>query len=531
MKTWRVVLLLGLVVPLVGGSRTASSLAQSDAAPCGYVDSFDFPFEDINIESTDFGVYRAKYGGRHTGIDVAFGHTGEPVRAAARGRVTYSDPAGWDTEKGVVVIQHTFPNGVMVNTLYGHMEELNDYTFPPMDSCVEKGDIIGAVGDPSLSSPHLHYEVRTRYRHEGGPGYTDVSPLELGWLDPVDFTFLARVWVNPAYRRHFSLIDAPTLPPLLLANGIYVIAHSEHLEGVDASGQVIWRFDTLGSVTDMLTLPDGRVLATTSVDQVLVLNNGVYSALWVQPQKWITPPIRFGNGVVAMADDYRMVAYTAEGALMWQTEPLGARARRWAVGGNRLALGLDNGELVIVDEAGGIANRMTFESLPVPFAEADDGFTILHGSVVERLDTGMNRMPLVDTGQSMNADAAYITDTANNFYLYTGEGRSLTAYDPAGNVRWIAYMPGSHSRSPLLGIGGGQLLYVVTTDGQLLVYRTSDGRLVTQLALYNGGVRGTTVARWLTVGVDDTVQFASGYLTVVTLAGLDLLTVNAANLN
>ncbi|HEX3053148.1 MAG TPA: M23 family metallopeptidase, partial [Aggregatilineaceae bacterium] len=159
MKTWRVVLLLGLVVPLVGGSHTSSSLAQSDAAPCGYVDSFDFPFEGINIESTDFGVYRAKYGGRHTGIDVAFGQTGEPVRAAARGRVTYSDPAGWDTEKGVVVIQHTFPNGVLVNTLYGHMEELNDYTFPPMDSCVEKGEIIGAVGDPSLSSPHLHFEV------------------------------------------------------------------------------------------------------------------------------------------------------------------------------------------------------------------------------------------------------------------------------------------------------------------------------------------------------------------------------------
>jgi murein DD-endopeptidase MepM/ murein hydrolase activator NlpD len=176
--------------------------AQTEPAPCGYVDGFDFPVPNIDTEQTDFGIYRPQFGGLHTGIDVAFEQLGAPVRAAARGRVTYSDTEGWGTEKGVVVIQHTFPDGTQVNTLYGHMEELNGHHFPFVDQCVERGDIVGAVGFPSQGRPHLHYEIRTRYRYEGGPGYTQVNPLELGWLHPVDFTYLARIWILPTYRQH-----------------------------------------------------------------------------------------------------------------------------------------------------------------------------------------------------------------------------------------------------------------------------------------------------------------------------------------
>ena len=129
---WRRLIFVFLVGLAVFQTPLATS-AQSDIAPCGYVDGFDLPVPGIDIQHTDFAIYRARFGGLHTGIDVAFEQLGDPVRAAARGRVTYSDPAGWDTEKGVVVIQHTMPDGTLVNTLYGHMEELNDYTFPAMN--------------------------------------------------------------------------------------------------------------------------------------------------------------------------------------------------------------------------------------------------------------------------------------------------------------------------------------------------------------------------------------------------------------
>ncbi len=270
---WRrigILVLFGLCTVLP--SLIPPSPAKAGAAPCGYVDGFDFPVPDVDIETSDFGIYRARFNGFHTGMDIAFDRHGDPVRAAARGRVTYSDPEGWDTEKGVVVIQHTMPDGTLVNTLYGHMEELNGYTFPAMDQCVERGDIVGAIGWPSLGRPHLHFEVRTRYRYEGGPGYTDVNPLSLGWLDPIDFVFLARIWILPAYRQHFSLTESTSLPPLALPDNTYIIAHSTRLEGLTADGQQLWQFDTLGSVTSMLALPDGRALMATSVGQVMVLN-------------------------------------------------------------------------------------------------------------------------------------------------------------------------------------------------------------------------------------------------------------------
>src|ERR1700682_6205380 len=94
-------------------------------ASCGIVDAIDYPIDGVSIEHDDFGLYRPGFDGRHSGIDMAFGRYGDPVRAAARGRVTYSDPAGWNVEKGVIIIEHTFPDSSVFYTLYGHVEEIN----------------------------------------------------------------------------------------------------------------------------------------------------------------------------------------------------------------------------------------------------------------------------------------------------------------------------------------------------------------------------------------------------------------------
>jgi murein DD-endopeptidase MepM/ murein hydrolase activator NlpD len=124
-------------------------------------------------------------------MDVAFYRHGEPVRAIANGRVTYADPEGWDTEKGVVIVEHSLPDGSRVYSLYGHMEPIGDYFFPGVGQCVTPGQIVGAVGDPSLSAPHLHFEIRVMLPDDGGPGYWDTNPLEAGWLNPLDFV---RLW-------------------------------------------------------------------------------------------------------------------------------------------------------------------------------------------------------------------------------------------------------------------------------------------------------------------------------------------------
>lgn len=513
---------MALMIPAFAIPPQVTFSAQTNPAPCGIVDGFDWPLPGIDISRTDFGIFRAQFGGLHTGMDVAFERLGEPVQAAARGIVTYSDPGGWDTEKGVVVIQHAMPDGSLVNTLYGHMEELNGYIFPLMNDCVERGDVVGAVGFPSRGRPHLHYEIRTRYRHEGGPGYTDTNPLELGWLHPADFTMLARVWVLPAYRAHFTLMERATLPPLVLADGTYVMAHSGQLVNMTPQGDPLWRFDTLGSVTGMLALPDGRVLAMNSAGQMLVLQAGGFSALWELPEPAQTPPLLFGGQVVVGVSGGVVLAFSPDGMLQWQTPSLDTRITRWALNRDTLALATDMDELVIVDTGGAIVYRATYPGQPVPFTSPDGGFTILSGGAIFVLNPAFEAARVANTDLDFLPEAELIHSPDGLLIVYPGEGRTLYAYNPAGELAWLAFMPGSHLRAPLLGVGGGTLIYALTFDGQLLVYDAQDGRLVNQVALYNGGVDGTASARWLVVDADDMVHFNSGYLSYVTLNGLDL---------
>ena len=110
-----------------------------------------------------FGVPSPRHQGRyHTGEDYhgpRGASLGQPVRAAASGLVTYSAPNGWGRDGGVVIIQHVFADGTTVYSQYGHMMETSTILFPARYSCVNQGDIIGAVGD-IRPAPHLHFEIR-----------------------------------------------------------------------------------------------------------------------------------------------------------------------------------------------------------------------------------------------------------------------------------------------------------------------------------------------------------------------------------
>ena len=277
--------------------------------------------------------------------------------------------------------------------------------------------------------------MRTRYRHEGGPGYTDVSPLELGWLHPLDFTFLANVWVSPAYRHHFSLLESPTLPLLPMPDGTYVVANSAYLKAVNASGQTVWQFDTLGAVNGLLALPDGRLLASTSLNQVLVLNNGSYSALWQPTKTFTTPPVLFGNAVVFRTSDNTLSAFTPDGVPLWETDALPNRITHWAISGDWLAVTSQNGDLWIVDQTGSVITRETFPDMPRPFTAPDGGFFLMSGTNVLRLDRALAVTLIVDTGRVFTTEAEMISDSSGTLYVYTGEGRSLYAYNPDGSLR------------------------------------------------------------------------------------------------
>lgn len=164
---------------------TSTGLSQ---VSCGIANSIQHPV-DINqyTLTQDFAAPSLRHQGRfHTGEDWYGGRNsslGEPVYAAARGRVTYSWDLGWGRDGGVVIIEHVFPDGRILYTQYGHIAETETVKFPGVGDCVEAGEMIARIGD-SRPAPHVHFEIRSANPTFPGPGYTWDDPRDIGWLDP-----------------------------------------------------------------------------------------------------------------------------------------------------------------------------------------------------------------------------------------------------------------------------------------------------------------------------------------------------------
>lgn len=124
---------------------------------------------------------------RHLGEDwnkTTGGNTdcGEPVYAAADGRITFAEDAGagWGN---VVIVEHEAADGTKIQSLYGHLE-----TMDKTSGAVEKRERIGAVGSANgRYMCHLHFEIRWTacpFWNKTGSGYADERN---GWIDPSEF--------------------------------------------------------------------------------------------------------------------------------------------------------------------------------------------------------------------------------------------------------------------------------------------------------------------------------------------------------
>jgi murein DD-endopeptidase MepM/ murein hydrolase activator NlpD len=104
------------------------------------------------------GAVQSRFGPRgrrhHDGIDID-GRMGDPIRAAAAGRVRFS--GSWGAYGKTVVVDH----GDGVSTLYAHASDLEAR---PGEQ-VRAGETIARVGrSGNARGPHLHFEVRLQGR-------------------------------------------------------------------------------------------------------------------------------------------------------------------------------------------------------------------------------------------------------------------------------------------------------------------------------------------------------------------------------
>jgi len=504
-----------------GGTPTTPTNARPLLdAPCGVVDAIAYPVDGISVEHDDFGLYRASFGGLHTGIDMAFGRYGDPVRAAARGRVTLADPNGWYLEKGVVIIEHVFPDGSLYYTLYGHMEQINGHQFPQVGACVQLGDVIGAVGHPECCAPHLHYEIRRMDGLTGGPGYSSVDPLLGGWLHPIDFTERWQLELSPAFRAMRVANSPPLSPPIFLADGGLLLAEEDQIERQAADGTVVWRLDVAGLV-GMVVLPDNRILALTGDSHIYVINNGQFGAIWQPDDTPTSPPLLFGAGIAFLTNDRRVASYSPDGKRLWRTAPLGDHIERYAISGEQIAVGSGDAggfKLSVIDATGKVAYQAAAPAPIVPIA-APDGFYLLVASQIGHLDRSYNWHPLLDIGQAFGRSAQAVFDRNGNVVVYPGYNAQLLAFSPDGSRRWQADLPGPPLQPPELAIGTNCTVLALTADGALLAFQAPTGRLRGLAALYAGGEHSHAAARWLRVLPNGQIQFAAGYLSIATVDG------------
>lgn len=520
-KTTSVIIpFLALIFLLIVPNTT---LAQGST--CGVVDAIDYPVENLVQGYDDFALYRRSFGGNHTGIDLAFDHWGDPVRAAARGVVTYSDPAGWDTEKGVVIVSHDFPDGSRAYSLYGHVEETDSIFLPAVGTCVERGQIIAAVGWPSRGRPHLHFEIRTILPREGGPGYVSNNPLDDGWFSPLDFTALWRARFNPAFLKSISFDTVSSLPPTQMDNGAYLTASGTLISAVMPPDQPLWQIQTDSDIDGITALSGDRVVAHSSSGQTVALEGGRYGAVWTVASA-DTPFVTLGDRLIFLMQDGGLNAYDAAGTLIW-TLPIKGEVVYFGGNGTEAAIAVKDEDGVVwqtLNAEGQGPAAVKLKNAPLVSPETDGKWLILDGTDLLRVQNGQSEA-ITSLSQPVGRAALITSDVVGNVYLYVDNSEhTLMAFGANGQTLWqVDYPRDIGDFPPLMAAGNGCLLYTLDADGMLNAINAADGTLVNQIGLYAGGRRTTNPnARLLKVDAAEQVYVASGFLTLMVFDGTKL---------
>ncbi|GIL13485.1 MAG: hypothetical protein BroJett038_22050 [Chloroflexota bacterium] len=473
---------------------------------CGTVTGISLPVDTATFAiAQEFGVPSPRHQGRyHTGEDYYGGRNAsylQPVRAVADGRVTYSAPWGWGRDGGVVIIEHTFPDGSTAYSQYGHMEEIPERPFPARYTCVKAGDIIGSVGN-ARPAPHLHFEIRTNQPDIPGPGYTWDFPTALGWKHPTPFVVNWGAWLHPAHRWHLELNGELRLPPVELADHSLVYLEANRLRRITPDGRILWRANLDKTAVGLFGYGEAAAAAYADGAMQAFALDGTPRESWTTGIP-LESQLLTGERLVFRSADGALVAFGADReTVIWRLEDVPPVASAYAAP-NLLAFLTADHQLLSVSPQGQLLDTATLAE-PGSFAAAPDGTLLVYvAGGLWRVDgAGVWALEREDAPPG-GAGSGVLLAEDGQLYLFSREAApALRAYDRNGQMRWQTDLPDVSGTVRLQQHGGALLL--LGGGGDVLALNPANGAICNQLRVYPGA------NVWYSLGADGTLRAAVG---------------------
>ncbi len=488
---------------LVGGVFTVAQ-AQGD---CGIVNSINFPVSRDQFQVVqDFGAPSVRYQGRyHTGEDYFGGRGtsyGQPVSAIADGRVTYSAPTGWGRDGGVLIIQHTFPDGSIAYSMYGHMESTDAHPFPQKFACVRGGDVVGTVGD-IRPAPHVHLEIRTNNPDTPGAGYSTDPPTEIGDLQPTKFILNWQTWLSPAHKWHLQLPtdQRPIAPPLVLNDGSMMILTSDRIRFASVDGRILWRI-ILPQPAVALTAYQGNPLVIYTDGSVQIINmDASLGDHWLTHTQLEGSPLSVGDLLVFHTPDNALVAIGADRhSVAWRLENMPAFVQA-TVSPNVIGLLTGDNQLISVSAQGQLINTTQLPDTPFMTPAQDGNLLVYSQNTLSEIDTSGTWTKVIENLNGESASSAYLnTPDGNRYFFLGGASPSLTATDTQGGTLWQVSLVDVNGQAQLMV--QDKALVLLTTGGDLIAFQAATGMMCSQLHIY--GDRRS--ALWNNMGSDGVLR-------------------------
>ena len=474
---------------------SASTYQQS----CGVVDSHDdfgYPVDTSQFQLINpFMRPNARFEGQlHAGDDwvsIEGPSLGLAVRAFAPGRVTYSNPEGWGRDRGVVIVQHTFPTG-SVFSVYGHMEESGDYLFPAEGTCVNKGDIVGAISDPR-PAPHLHFEIRTMWPNYPGPGYWTVDPRLRGWLNPRQFIENWRGWLHPTHRWHTTLIDesGPRFDPIFRADGMVLFVDDNQYRAYNNEGGRLWEYRLADSIEVVgfagLTDGDTQVALIGAADGRIQIWNQYGGFL----EEWSTGLAGIAQGPIVLGQSILLIDTNATLHVYdHQRQPLAEYAGISRITGQAStpqlnAILTSGNELLVFSSDGVLLERA--EVLPnSDLAAAPDGNIYLRNQgTLEMIAPDGTHTPEVDNLEINRTDSAMLATHSNLLVMWGVNGRDvLSAFSLEGEMVWTTEVGVENLSHVRLIEADACTLVMADQTGHILVLDTQTGSILGKVSVW-----------------------------------------------